>query len=481
MDYFSTPTLSGLIQQLTHLAQFGANVLVVEGERGSGKTALLSQLFENFEALREKHLIFQVSQVLPASDSGLEESVDLLSNSLEMAREDVRPIGERLAEIRSLSQSLLREKKLSLVLVDDAQHLSDEAVAAILSLAIGLGESAYGLRFILFSQPGLAERIDQLGLNELAVYDFSLPGFSSQELERFLSARGVLEGLESKIAHIWNRSQGHPGPALDLVSAMTEKSAAQDIVRDVSRMPILHIGLLAGLIAALILVFLYRGGDDPEITAPARDTLVLPVQESAEDDVPIELAEDSLLIDDPAPDLDSDAPTGKAPQHSEPSLSQSQVDGELESQELLTEEETLAVDDSDLVELVSEPDTQVAVEAESQSVPEERAPTRFERNEEEILEAPAGGFMLQLLAASQVDSLLQYIDSQDNAEDLMLYRRKRSGQKPLYIVVIGPYPSRQAATRAIATLPSQQRDAGPWPKSLSAIKQEILDFRDISQ
>lgn len=485
MEYFSTPTLSGLIQQLTHLAQFGANVLVVEGEKGAGKSALLSQLFENFKALESKNLIFHVTRLEPSAELGLEASVDLLAHGLSMYSEAEGPVGEKLAEIRSYSQNLLREKKLSLVLIDDVQRFSDEAIGAMLSLAIGLGESAYGLRFIMFAEPGMAERIDAIGLHELTVYDFALPGFSSQELERFLDAKGVLEGYEQKIAHLWNRSHGFPGPALDLIEALSEKASTQDFVRDVSRMPILHIGMLAGLIAALILVFLYRGESEPEppstivseplLPEPLHTTNSIvdepkrnesPDEELSEALQPANLEESPVVqapTDSSAPELSAEPPST----NSEPELPSQQASS-VPSGESAVGEAQVGNSDSNQG-------------TESQAVPEERAPTRFEKNEEELLEAASSGYMLQLLAASQVDSLLGYIEEQANAEDLKLYRRYRQGQPPLYIVVTGPYSSRQAATSAISSLPEQQRKAGPWPKPLSAIKQEILEFRDISR
>jgi len=38
--FFYTPESTGLIKQVKHLCQFSADIVVIEGDRGSGKTAI---------------------------------------------------------------------------------------------------------------------------------------------------------------------------------------------------------------------------------------------------------------------------------------------------------------------------------------------------------------------------------------------------------------------------------------------------------
>jgi DamX protein len=55
---------------------------------------------------------------------------------------------------------------------------------------------------------------------------------------------------------------------------------------------------------------------------------------------------------------------------------------------------------------------------------------------------------------------------------LYAYRTDLNG-RPWFIVVTGPYPSRNAATAAAEALPTQLRDQKPWPRAVKNIQADI--------
>ena len=56
-----------------------------------------------------------------------------------------------------------------------------------------------------------------------------------------------------------------------------------------------------------------------------------------------------------------------------------------------------------------------------------------------------------------------------------MYRGEREGKR-WYVVVVGVYSTRSEALKGMAELPEEQLKAGPWPRKLKDIQQEIQQF-----
>jgi len=96
-------------------------------------------------------------------------------------------------------------------------------------------------------------------------------------------------------------------------------------------------------------------------------------------------------------------------------------------------------------------------------------------DEKFLLSQPSQYYAVQVLSASLSKSLSSYLARQDNRRQLYLYRGNRRGVQR-YIIVAGVFPSKQEAMAAINRLPLEQRKAGPWPRPLKAIQNEIKTF-----
>ena len=86
------------------------------------------------------------------------------------------------------------------------------------------------------------------------------------------------------------------------------------------------------------------------------------------------------------------------------------------------------------------------------------------------------GFVLQVLAANSRKSLEDFVVGQANRANLRIYRSLRAG-KSWYVVVEGFYADKDSALAAMSNLPNSQLKAGPWPKSIVAVKLEIAAFK----
>lgn len=508
--FFSTPSLSGLLQQLKHLSLFSAEALVVEGANGSGKSTLLNQLFVELESDQHREVPLAMARLSLPCDAQLH---DVLLGAIAQIGLDSEEgsIGALLARLRSYSEALVRERRVTLLLIDNAEQLEDDALGALLSLLQSAREGGFGLKILFFSEEGIAARIDLLELPDLTVYDFQLPEFSVSELGRFLAQRFeefdrlIDEEKIPSLNSIWNRAAGSPGEACRIVEsamAVPEKNAS---TKEIARLPLLHVVVVALLVAALILTLLYRGGasDDSAESKMKREELQPQKTERR-----LITAESTVSAGPPEPTAatiisDAKSETGAPKEHtqvelsealSEASTSENPVNTIVGSHPFQAGQDEAGGNDvvqngaaaSVLGREVSPEGERPAEKSEpEQGVQNSRAiksPSRTSTDtlseaETFLLAQPPGAYALQLVAASKPESLLAYREKQENKSNLHIYRRVKADGGQWYIVVIGPYVSKVQAQNALKTLPKQQREAGPWPKSMSAIHEEIEAFR----
>lgn len=511
--YFLTPNLSGLINQLKHLSVFGADVLVVEGDSGSGKSAMSTYFVSEIQHTLKTEASLEVVNLTALSGQSFFEWCELVAESLGLGVDGARSGGELLFKLRAFEQHLVREKKLLLVLIDDAQFLANEALAALLSLLQGLDEGAFGLRFLLFSQSGLVKTIDALGIIDVTVYDFSMPEFSSDELERFLSQRFIKfdDWLDAEVlpspGAIWSRSRGNPGVAIRFVEGLTTARAAMVDRPAIVKMPLLHLVSLSVVLAVCIFIFAYKevgdeqgvheglvfeGGEDAVVErhadqklVPATTGVVLSVKE----------AESAVLFGE-AQDVSGKPVTAVSPSI-ENALKNDEfsfgdkvvreagmlpVTSSLNSRELETIEGFASVPsqsvDVGALDVVVAKVSQVPDAKPVKSAPKQADEnSRLSRSEQYLMSLTESEYVLQLVAASSKQNLESYIQGQGNSARLHMYRRLKASGGHWYIVVAGPYSSKRAAAQAVSSLPKSQKASGPWPKSIAAVRREIQAFQ----
>lgn len=495
-QYFYTPSLKGLVQQLTHLAFFGEGMSVVTGASGSGKSSLAQELVVHLDQAHDV-----VSLVLDA-DLELAECVEKLADALGLAFSESLSVGEMLAELRHFVQSLSQDKKLVVLLVDEAHHLDDQAVGALVSLLQGGTDSQAGLHLILLSESGLDKRIEALQILDVPVYRFEVPNFSPTELSNFLSRDSKLQSSlnSSLVQKLWAGSQGLPGVALRLVSGGShDGEAGQSDKMFASGVPFGHIAAIAVLALVLTWSLFLRGGADEEV-APAADKLISAAPAVSEQ-VDAAVVEDSAFSTEAL----SEDGTGEAKEEGEAAQMNSSdelsdtplVDDSIESGDVGTAYYADSTEDADYYGQDALEDSYVDETTVDEgmardvsslevvnlpSIEEERAliqlPPAMVLTESEVflMAQNPDSYTLQVIAASKKSSLDAYVQRQSNRSSLYMYRGRREG-KSWYVVVQGAYSSRDSASRGLYLLPKEQAKAGPWPRKLSSIQEEIETFR----
>ena len=152
---FTTSAIEKLLEQVAHAAQFTGGIQVVEGPHASGKSTLAKQLCD-------KHLSHAALLGFIHISAGLDVHSVLLASAqaLGLPAKEAHLPGELMASLRSLAQSLQVQSQVSVLVIDDAHRLDQQALGALVSLLQGGGESVFGLHLVLWSEPGLVERRD---------------------------------------------------------------------------------------------------------------------------------------------------------------------------------------------------------------------------------------------------------------------------------------------------------------------------------
>ena len=86
-----------------------------------------------------------------------------------------------------------------------------------------------------------------------------------------------------------------------------------------------------------------------------------------------------------------------------------------------------------------------------------------------ISQQPAHHFTLQLLASQNKDSLSGFVQ-QHSIKDFAVAFETQKNNKPLYVLILGSYPDRTQASRAITQLPASLKSIKPWIRDYKSIQ-----------
>jgi DamX protein len=484
------PSWQGLRQQIVYLAQFGNSIQVIHADQGGGKTAFHRRLLA-------AGLGSTTVGVTVAKGAGLVVFFRDVLQEFGLRPDPRATLGELAVSLRGYVQTLHKERSRAVLLVDDAHHLADSELGALVSTLQGQADAGVGLHVVLFAEPGLAARIDALQVLDVAVHDAPLPVFSVAEMHQLLMARqgDVGHVTTEQVQRIWYQSRGLPGAALKMLDHLPPQPPAAEKIMSLRGLPIGHIAALVILCAVLIWAFLVRQADESpsnETLSPEFETaqpVVIPVepvgrtsmpQAPASGQVPAEPKETTQLLTSPDGDRASHGLRGSAILEAAninpdtgADLDEARLDEAGEAVKVTLHDEAVEV----LPAQTSAPAPELALG----DVPKPELPpskqneitrTLAEKGAARLLSFPGNAYVLQLMAASAEDKLAAYVAEQPNKDNLHAYKTERGG-KVLYILVEGYYADKASAQAAVLNLPPQQQKGGPWPKKIEQIHQEL--------
>jgi DamX protein len=522
-DFFATSNLNVQLDEVIHLCQFGGNVVTLLGHKGVGKTTFFAEARKelsetSFCCMIDSALMMTAEDVFKQIISQLELPVTPSSNT-----------GEMLVALRkSMSDSSLPRV---VVIIDDADFLNESILSALLSLFQGVQGGQFHL--LLSGDKNLIERLDELEIIDVLIYDIHLNPFSLEETKDYIDFKLSLADRSSEdyfkqgeLDSIYKESKGFPFLINKAAQKLLHRIESIDDLGpiDVDRktgLPLLHMGLLIALLAGLMMVLIYMGDDEPLSESSMTNTILeQPVPIEAKPDA-IDLAINKLNAEhkaDPTQKVELSASSNEAKlveQNTALRLQGLGVDDSAANKKSTTQSSEAIIDagqvkvtntqgiavvqkstivDASRVDQslnsefkeelereakalasnkLSEPDQ---TKKNSKDANNEKAIGQFTANEQAVLKWTDTSFTLQLIGAEQQASLHKFIDAQPNASQLLLVSLLRNG-KPWHVVVTGVYDNTELARRAIQALPQNQVNGGPWPKKISDLKRDMQSFR----
>lgn len=170
----------------------GEGFVKIIGEVGSGKTLLCRKLLEN---LKEENI---TTAYIPNPDLSPIELRKAVARELGLDPIQSQDQHELLTAIYHHLASLHIAGKKVVIVIDEAQALSDESLETVRLLTNFETENTKLLQVVLFGQPELDERLNKPHLRQLKqriTFSYRLPLMSRQELDIYLMHRLATAGF----------------------------------------------------------------------------------------------------------------------------------------------------------------------------------------------------------------------------------------------------------------------------------------------
>ncbi len=501
-------TLQQRIDLIEHLLEFGRQLIVLSGPPGSGKSTLLAAIaqaagqrwtcvtIQGGPALQARVLLAQIADAL---------DVDLSA--------DGEP---RMAHtmLRLRLSVLERAGKLTVLLVDDADELPPDAVAALVALARSEDQAAEARVLMTADQDhaGLLANLQRDRPQHGLVHVVEIPPLAEAQTAEFIAQRLSAVGLElgdcfshAELQRIAAAAAGNPARVVALArqhhasqhaarrdaggrgaTARTSRSGATKTPPRLALSRLAERPLLLFLPPALFALCAWWWLRDAGV-APQEDETVVALE----------------LPTQPAPT----PPAAVAPPPAEPSLPAAQVpaldprladNGEQELIEIVLPDEPVPPQPAAPPALAAAPvapppaaePPPVAAPAPTPPRPAAApkpipkpvpapapkpvpapAPKALGYSADWLLKQPRGAYALQLAGVRDRAAAARFIQRHGLAAETAVLTTRRDGQA-WYVLVHGYYPTRQAALAAAARLPAAVRkEVQPWARTIGELAQ----------
>ncbi len=523
--YFEPPSRLQLLDKLKHFLSFSDFLLLVSGSRGAGKSTILAQLLPD-----PSDSTLCGCFLRPEAEVGPQAVVQQLAKQLPSHEVEAQDFAGQLTAFHNQLKTMRSSGKKCLILIDDAEYLSADALTLLLNLHTA------DAQLVLMSDHEYAETV----LNSPAVkhmegrvHHISIEGMSVTESLDYLEVchPAIFSLPDKKKNELIKLAEGMPGRIETLLAG--GKVAPSYSVKKATAfpLPVMHMAgigvVLIGIVAVSLLQFMPedRQLDEPLLTE--RLTVPLPVVTSEGDDAkemvlspqetgaqtaddavaqaPVErsvkaelanrLREQERKFKQQAREEKQALPANEAVAVSAAENEQPQSVAVVQRQETTGKapQESRSLE-SDLREVVAQngklpagieerspgtspvnhtPKTEPKVAQVPASVPDVPAsPKRVTASEQKLLAMPAKSYTLQVLGARSKKSALDFIKKHGGSSKLYYFATVYKGA-PWHVVVYGNYPNRDIANASIRKMPVALQKSKPWARSLQGVQLDI--------
>lgn len=467
--YFVGAQRRFLVQRAVHALYFSGATVLLLGAHGTGKTRTLDEIKKELQDLAdicriEATVLMDAAEIrgLLAAALGLPGAVAAGNAEFVHALERMRPADG--------------DPQPVLIAIDAAQLLSIATLAECAALVAGAGGR---LRLLLAGEIDLATSWQQAQAGAAEILELApLDRNETADYVRTkLQAAGYREELslsDAEFDQLFTQSGGN----FALVNALAPQflqlpTETSPVVRRIKALPILHIGVIAALLAVIILLALYRGGSnsqsspDAQLSKPANDqaqqiSAKKPASEkksgAEQNSIALQLPEPTRpATNAPNPTLPAATATVATPaETSVPTPAPVAIENKTQNAE-----KKLVTEKAEKIEKVEK-----AATINKKEIAEKSA------DESALLGFPSSNYVLQLLGAESKITVEKFANGAGKDLKLYFYRTQLRG-KPWFIVVTGPYADKNAAQAAQAKLPEAVRKQQPWLRTLANVQADI--------
>lgn len=441
---------------LSHLCQYGNDILLVSGPSGIGKTTMKNALINKDP---ERFIVCDVLATPSLTPESIAGRLDVACNS--------------------------QDNKELLLLIDDAQNLSFETITLLLQLKQKSVETGI-LHIVLFATPELEQKILRSVIKDEffeQTHIIEIEPLTLAEVQAFLTHEwGAVHNSElllskSKCKKIYALSGGIPGKAKQIAKEVLAGKDGPQELHDKYRLSPFAVGVTVSFgVLFCILAVVWPSADETTLLKQSK-TLAIAMPDSIKADAII----DTELTSDPMAnavlsnaDLANNEPID--PAILAPTVTTDEKMARLERKlealqhQLSEEQEARRAAEIKLIN-----HTQLS----QQVQPKPSVNNKLVHNsahETHLLTIPGQNYAIQLLGSNSEKKAQAFINNNKLTNKAYYYKGIHKG-RPWFIVVIGNYSSKIEAQRALSKLPLSLRKLRPWPRQYSQIQNSISKHR----
>ncbi len=462
-----------LLSRLQFVTRFSSNFVQITGEQGAGKTWLSERYLESWA--QEPIQSFLVCH---ANQQDVQHRAILLR---QLIPDGIFNAKDTLASC--LDRMLDGDGIHALLVIDDGQHLSPSLIAELWELIIqSQCRQNWQINVLLFCRSGKVSKYLQKVSFTQGIQPLELEISPLTESEREVLLNVILASeelgaaerrfLKKKLATIASL----PGLLIDA------QKMGEAVMEEPKKRSILSIvASVVGLAVILSGGWMYFQSTEESLILPQPGSITQLSSElenpAVEDAIPSPVNIDIVPVDShqtddfalPKVPVIQGLTVGRGDRESRVVVPDEIVDAMLDEQ-ATGGDGTTAV--KQLAKPVSEEITSEVPRDAEQAMKELLSPVKLSMANSVLLNIPKNRFTLQLAALQSIEAVTDFIRVYDLEGKVSIYETKRKGQ-PWYMVLIGDYPSINAAREAGETLPDEVKQLGPWAKSFVQIHKEI--------
>ncbi|MDX1812321.1 MAG: SPOR domain-containing protein, partial [Gammaproteobacteria bacterium] len=450
---------------LLHLTQYGNEVMVVIGPKGSGKTALLHQFQKN----KNENWKVGIVEIMEGSDE--RKFLKQLYRAMDLSFRGAT-YNELMDYIEKHFRQLQENSVVPVILVDNVDLLPITGLKKILEMASLTNEESKPLiRVIICGTEKIKEQLKQPQLGHLAnlpMRSVDLPPLSEEQtvhyiLHRTLAAKFNGKDIfnEAAILKIYRESFGWPARINEICHDILTRSVPgkkQDNLPEMSTKSsnpkqLVAAGIAVAVLAA-VLVFQNQIGDwvnkgrklissnsegSQQSQPVPENTKTLTKNKLVEDNKPATLVEKLKSRDSSYQEINSEKDTGKQ------ELASSEAGKPTSLRPVITLSKTSTPDDTGL---------------------------NISHGNDWILRQKPDRYTLQIVAGESLNTVDDFIKEHQLKDNIALYHSLRNS-KDWYGLIYGIYETKPLAVAAADQMPAKLKTIDPWIRPLSSVQQDI--------